>query len=195
MYTDKPCEFKFSVYLLTMEQSAAIKVLSEWARAGRVVFTVGDLAKLFPGDQRRTLLAALGRLVEEGVLARACRGVYVVVLTGEPGSDVIERIAVALRRGHYSYTSLESALSEYGAISQIPIDRLTAMTTGRSGVYTTPWGTIEFTHTKRSVADILANTRSVGRPLRLAKPQAAWRDLKRAGRNTHLVDEQALADV
>lgn len=178
-----------------MEQSKAIKVLAEWARAGRVVFTVGDLAKLFPGDRRRTLLAALGRLVEEGVLARACRGIYVVVLTGEPGSDVIESIAVALRRGHYSYTSLELALSEYGVISQIPVDRLTAMTTGRSGVYTTPWGTIEFTHTKRSVADILANTRPVGRPLRLATPQAAWRDLKRVGRNTHLVDERALADV
>ena len=177
-----------------MEQSVAIKTLAEWARAGRIVFTVGDLAKLFPADQRRTLLAALGRLVDEGVLARVCRGVYVYVLTGDPGSDVIEHIAVALRRGHYSYTSLESALSEYGTISQIPVDRLTAMTTGRSGVYRTPWGTIEFTHTKRSPADILENTRRVGRPLRMATPQAAWRDLKRVGRNTHLVDARALAD-
>ncbi len=41
---------------------------------------------------------------------------------------------------------LESALSEYGVISQIPIDRLTIMTTGRKGHYKTPYGTIEFTH-------------------------------------------------
>jgi len=176
-----------------MEQSVAIKVLAGWARAGRVVFTVSDLAKLFP-EQRRTLQAALGRLVEEGVLVRACRGVYVYVLTADPGSDVIESIAVALRRGYYSCISLESALSEYGAISQLPVDRLTAMTTGRSGVYRTPWGTIEFTHTKRSPTDILDNTRRVGRPLRLATPQAAWRDLKRVGRNIHLVDEQALTN-
>lgn len=38
-------------------------------------------------------------------------------------------------RGEYNYISLESALSEYGIISQIPIDRLTIMTTGRKGEY------------------------------------------------------------
>lgn len=176
-----------------MDQNVAIKTLSEWARAGRLVFTLGDLAKLFPDDRRKTLLAALRRLVHDGVLGRACRGVYVYLLAGgEP--YLVEQIAVALRRGYYSYISLESALSEYGAISQIPVDRLTIMTTGRKGVYRTSWGTVEFTHTKRSPADILDNARDVGRPLRMATPQAAWRDLKRVGRNTHLVDERSLAD-
>ena len=159
-----------------------------------MVFTLGDLAKLFPQDRRKTLLAALRRLVQDGVLGRACRGVYVYLLTGDGAPYLIEHIAVALRRGNYSYTSLESALSEYGAISQIPVDRLTAMTTGRKGVYHTPWGTIEFTHTKRSPADILDNTRDAGRPLRMATSKAAWRDLKRVGRNTHLVDQRALGD-
>jgi len=97
-----------------------------------------------------------------------------------------------LRRGDYSYVSLESALSEYGAISQIPIDRLTVMTTGRKGEYKTPYGTIEFTHTKRNLQNILQSMRDVGRPLRLANPMAAWRDLKRTGRNTHLVEERVL---
>jgi len=46
-------------------------------------------------------------------------------------------------------------LSEYGVISQIPLDRLTVMTTGRKGIYKTIYGTIEFTHTKRSVENIL----------------------------------------
>jgi len=120
--------------------------------------------------------------------------VYVYVLAGDAEPRLIEQIAVALRRGYYSYTSLESALSEYGAISQIPVDRLTVMTTGRKGVYRTRWGTIEFTHTKRSPADILDHTCDVGRPLRMATPQAAWRDLKRVGRNTHLVDESELTN-
>lgn len=177
-----------------MDINTAIKTLSEWARAGRVVFTLGDLAKLFHGDRRKTLLEALRRLVREGVLARACRGVYVYALAGDVEPYLIEQIAVALRRGYYSYVSLESALSEYGAISQIPVDRLTVMTSGRKGVYRTQWGTIEFTHTKRPTADILDNTREVGRPLRMATPLAAWRDLKRVGRNTHLVDERALTN-
>lgn len=177
-----------------MNQNKAIKTLSEWARAGRVVFTLGDLAKLFHEDRHKTLLAALRRLVHDGVLARASRGVYVYLLAGDDEPFLIEHIAVALRRGNYSYVSLESALSEYGAISQIPVDRLTVMTTGRKGAYETPWGMIEFTHTRRSPDDILDNTRDVGRPMRMATPQAAWRDLKRVGRNTHLVDERSLAD-
>lgn len=179
---------------MVMNQNVAIKTLARWARTGRVVFTVGDLAKLFHEDRHKTLLAALRRLVRDGVLERACRGIYVYLLAADSVPHLIEHIAVALRRGHYSYVSLESALSEHGAISQIPVDRLTAMTTGRKGIYHTPWGTIEMTHTRRSPADILEHTLDVGRPLRLATPQAAWRDLKRVGRNTHLVDERALLD-
>ena len=177
-----------------MKQSLAVRTFSEWARRGRVVFTLGDLAKLFPGDRRKTLLASLRRLVDEGVLGRAGRGVYVYLLSESGQPYLIEQIAVALRRGDYSYVSLESALSEYGVISQVPVDRLTVMTTGRSGLYRTPWGVIEFTHSKRTTADILENTRRIGRPLRMATPQAAWRDLKRVGRNTQLVDPDLLSN-
>ena len=177
-----------------MDKKTAIKVLTEWDEAGRYVFTLRDLVKLFPGDSPKTLQAALNRLVRDGLLQRACRGVYVYPLARSRDSHTVERIAVALRRGEYNYISLESALSEYGAISQIPVDRLTVMTTGRKGVYRTPWGTIEFTHTRRPIPDILDSLHDVGRPLRLATPVAAWRDLKRVGRNTHLVDQGALSD-
>jgi len=176
-----------------MDQNTALRVLTDWAQVGRVVFTLGDLAKLFPGDSHKTLKEAVRRLVRDGLLERACRGVYVFALAAEEPTDLIERIAAALRRGEYNYVSLESALSEYGAISQVPIDRLTVMTTGRKGTYQTPWGVIEFTHTKRSVRDILAGIRDVGRPLRMATLEAAWRDLKRVGRNTHLVDLNVIA--
>lgn len=176
-----------------MDRNTALRVFADWARAGRVVFTLGDLAKLFPDDGRKTLKEAVRRLVRDGLLERACRGVYVFALAAEEPTGLIERIAAALRRGEYNYVSLESALSEYGAISQVPVDRLTVMTTGRKGTYQTPWGVIEFTHTKRSVRDILAGIRDVGRPLRMATPEAAWRDLKRVGRNTHLVDRNVIA--
>jgi hypothetical protein len=82
-------------------------------------------------------------------------------------------------------------LSEYGEISQIPIDRLTVMTTGRRGTYKTPYGVIEFTHTKRPVSDILSHVKQVeGRPLRIADREAAWRDLKRVGRNVRMVNRE-----
>ncbi len=175
-----------------MDRQTAIRVLTEWDNKGHYVFTLHDLAKLFPDDSPKTLQEGVNRLVRGGLLQRACRGVYINLLARSRDSDTIERIAQALRRGEYNYVSLESALSEYGAISQIPLDRLTVMTTGRKGTYHTPWGTIEFTHTKRAVSDIIVSIRHTNRPLRMATPQAAWRDLKRVGRNTQLVDEGAL---
>jgi predicted transcriptional regulator of viral defense system len=175
-----------------MKKTPAIRIFTHWDTKGRYVYTLGDLAKLFPEDSPRTLQAGVNRLVKAGILQRVSRGIYLYTFSYNKDSHVIEQIAKALRRGAYNYVSLESALSEYGAISQIPIDRLTVMTTGRKGTYKTPYGTIEFTHTKRKLHDILKSMRDVGRPLRLANPLAAWRDLKRAGRNTHLVDEGVL---
>lgn len=62
------------------------------------------------------------------------------------------------------------------------------MITGREGIYKTPFGTIEYTHTKRSITDIIEGTIQVkNRPLRIASKKIAWRDLKRVGRNTNLV--------
>ncbi len=103
---------------------------------------------------------------------------------------VIEHIAKALRTGEYNYVSLESILSEYGKISQIPIDRLTVMTTGRAGIYHAPYGVIEFTHTKRSINNIISHIKTIpGRPLRIATEETAVRDLKRVGRNLHLLQQ------
>lgn len=90
---------------------------------------------------------------------------------------------------------MESILSEYGVISQIPVSRLTVMTTGRSGVHKTPYGTIEFTHTKRPIPELLERTMEAkGRPLRIATKRAAVRDLVRVGRNVNLIDQEALDD-
>lgn len=176
-----------------MNTNTAIKRLTHWDQQGRRVFTRGDLAKIFHDDSPRAFKAGLQRLVADEILQRPVRGVYIFALSGIKSSDTLEHIAKALRRGEYNYVSLESALSEYGVISQIPVDRLTVMTTGRKGEYPTPFGVIEFTHTKRSPAEILPSVREVQRPLKLATPAAAWRDLKRVGRNTHLVDEKELS--
>ena len=177
-----------------MNREQAIKVLREQDRKGKYVFSNQDLHKLFPEDSFKTFNEGLKRLVKSGAIKRACRDVYVNEEAKQFDSYTIERIAKTLRRGEYNYVSLESMLSEYGVISQIPIDRITIMTTGRKGIYETAYGVIEFTHTKRTVKDILENTTKVNeRPLRIASKPAAWRDLKRVGRNINLVNQEELA--
>ena len=171
---------------------SALKSLHELDVKGRYVYTSKDLAKIFSDDNRHAFQAGLKRLVKNGMLQRAARGVYVFAYSRNIDADTVELIAKTLRRGHYSYVSLESALSLYGAISQVPVDRLTVMTTGREGEFKTPFGVIEFTHTKRSVSEITGNVIQTDRPLRIATRKTAYRDLKRVGRNVHLVDESQI---
>ncbi|WP_106478020.1 type IV toxin-antitoxin system AbiEi family antitoxin [Phytohalomonas tamaricis] len=177
-----------------MNLYTALRTFDDWDAQQRHVFTHHDLAKLFLDDSPKALQEGINRLVRQGILERPTRGIYVYARARSCDAYVLEHIAVAMRRGEYSYVSLESALSEYGAISQIPMDRLTVMTTGRKGTYKTPYGTIEFTHTKRPLAALLKRMKDIGRPLRFATLEGAWGDLKRVGRNTHLVKLEAALD-
>ncbi|EKF9988451.1 MULTISPECIES: type IV toxin-antitoxin system AbiEi family antitoxin [Vibrio harveyi group] len=170
-----------------MDIQTALERLHKFDRQRIYVYTKRNLRRLFFDDSEEAFKQSLPRLIKFGVLERACRGVYVFALSRHKGGYTIEYVAKSLRRGEYNYISLESALSEYGVISQIPIDRLTVMTTGRKGVFKTPYGVIEFTHTDRCDIDILNNTILSDRPLRIATESAAIRDLKRVGRNTHML--------
>lgn len=171
-----------------MRISEATRVLSDWDRRGRNVYTKRDLAKLFGEPTGDTLSETIKRLVARKVLIRAARGVYVYALSSNLGPATIEDVAEAIRRGEYNFESLESALSQWGAISQVPIDRITVMTTGRKGEFRTPFGVIEFTHTASSPLEILANVvRRDGHPLPIATREYALVNLKRVGRNLDLV--------
>ena len=118
---------------------------------------------------------------------------YVFAHSRHLGPTTIEHIARNLRRGELTYESLESALSRHGVISQIPINRLTLMTTGRSGEYRTPYGVIEFTHTKQPVANILPELiERENHALPLASKQLAYANLRSVRRNLDLVDEGEL---
>lgn len=175
---------------IAVKQSDAIKRLAAFDFKGRYVYSSKDMPKLFSEESERSRQATINRLVSSGILERPSKGVYVYSLSRHKGSDILERVAKTLRRGEYSYISLESALSEYGVISQVPVGRITIMTTGRKGEYKTPYGVIEFTHTKRPVTDILAGAQDRGHPLRIATKEVALRDLKRVGRNSHLIDPE-----
>lgn len=179
-----------------MNKIEAINKLATLDRVGAYVLTTGDLAKAFPDEKEKAFEKSLQRLVADGILQRVAKGIYVNAMAKSKKGNVIEDIAAVLRRGHFSYVSRESMLSEYGVISQVPTSRITLMTTGANGLYETPYGTIEFTHTKRRPAELIQRTVTVqGRPLRIATKQAAVADLMRAGRNTNMIDMAELADA
>ena len=172
-----------------MKQNDALNILRSWDIQGRYVFRKHDLAIVLD-ESGRTLDQTLARLKKAGVLERPAHGVYAFAHSRHLGPTTIEHIARNLRRGELTYESLESALSRHGVISQIPINRLTLMTTGRSGEYRTPYGVIEFTHTKQPVANILPELiERESHALPLASKQLAYANLRSVRRNLDLVDE------
>ncbi len=93
------------------------------------------------------------------------------------------------------YISLESRLSEESVISQVP-SRLTVVTTGKSKLFKTPFGMIEFTHTSRNPEDLVPRTRyDSQRRAFLASPFLAYEDLKNVRRNLDLIDYDELEDA
>ncbi len=94
-----------------------------------------------------------------------------------------------LRGGVLNYISLESQLSYTGDISQVLIDRLTVVTKGRSGTFSTPYGVIELTHTKKSIHKIAPNL-YLDNDINMyrAKTVQAIADLKDCNRNVHMLE-------
>jgi len=157
---------------------------------GRRIYTIKDLGKLlFAGD--RALESFLYREVRRSapILRRVAHGVYMFAYTTRPLTHVHEEIARTLRRGDHNYVSFESALSEYGRISQIPAGALTVATTGNPGRFKTSFGYIEFTRVSRKAFDLPSITHELKRPLPMATEAAAIEDLRAEGRNLHLLLE------
>ena len=177
-----------------MNRIDLIHALAALDRQGVYVLLKRDIEKLFPQEGAKAMEKSLQRMVADGLLVRAAKGVYVNPVARSRTGWIIEDVAKALRPGKLCYVSLESMLSEFGVISQVPVSHITVMTTGASGLARTPYGDIEFTHTKRRVSDIVQCTLvAKGRPLRIATKQTAYRDLVRVGRNVNMVDLDELA--
>ena len=162
-------------------------------RRGVWAFTPPTFSALLGDPERNYLKLMMKRLADQGVLARAARGVYVNPYARSIPKDVRGGLIRFLRPRELTYVSLESRLSEAGVISQVAT-ALTCMTTGSPGRFDTPWGAIEFTHTDRPIA--------VGTDVHMredcvleATTERSARDLRRVGRNTGLIDEDTLAQV
>ena len=64
------------------------------------------------------------RLVADGILERIAHDAYLYLLFHPNGCDLLGHIAAFLRPGEVTYESLESAASQWGFISQIPLGRI-----------------------------------------------------------------------
>jgi len=167
--------------------------LADMDRHGVWAFTPATLSAVLGNPSRDYLRLVMKRLADQGILVRAARGVYVNPHARSMPHDVRTGLVRFLRPREVTYISLESKLSEAGAISQVST-ALTCMTTGSPGRFDTPWGAIEFTHTDHPVifgTDVQMRDDGVLE----ATVKRAARDLRRVGRNTDLVDRETLAQA
>lgn len=167
-----------------------IRNLARLASQERYLFTPDDLRALVPDLSDGAYKTLLSRAASEGDLARVCRGLYLFEPVKPSSGLVLFHAAARLRATQFNYISLETALSDSGVISQIPINWITLMSSGRSSkISCGRWGTIEFVHTRQKPQALVGQVHYDSRcRLWRATPQQALRDMKAARRNMDLID-------
>lgn len=139
--------------------------------------------------EKSSLKVALSRHVKAGVIERIAPRLYLNPFCNPP-AFALHRLANFLRPEEDKYLSLESVLSEASVISQVP-SCLTFVTTGASYKFETLLGTIAFVHTEEDPAKWQGHlVYSQDRQIWQASPEKALEDLKRYGKNLHMVNER-----
>lgn len=172
----------------------SMRVLLNWLQKNATnehcLFALQDLRALFPNLSDSAFKTLLSRTVRAEYLERVCRGLYlyrkVVVLDGL----LLFRAAAHLRADKFNYISLETVLSDAGIISQIPMNRISMMSSGRSNsVSCGKWGTIEFIHTHQKPTDVIGQlSYDIHCGVWRANVALALRDMKATHRNSDLIN-------
>lgn len=183
------------MYILRMDRHELDMFLRYLDQNGHWIFTI-QMAGVYFKESDNTLRHSLARHVRNGAIARLSKGLYAnAYARSRPAGFALEDMIRHLRPNRFSYVSLESRLSEEGVISQVPT-LLTVMTTGKSRLFETPLGSIEFTHTTRNPDLLFPRTSfDTRRKAFLASPALAYEDLKHVGRSLDLVDLDELEDA
>jgi len=169
------------------------RILEQLADEERYLFTLDDLHCALPELKRGALKALVSRAEKDGILRRVCRGLYLYPKVAYPQGLLLYHAAARLRAAEFNYISLESALSDVGVISQIQINWITLMSSGRSTTVSCgTFGTIEFIHTKRRPEAIAAEL-TYDQRCRLwrASIPLALKDMNSTKRNRDLIDTEA----
>ncbi len=167
-----------------------LSVFSRTVKTGGGIHTASELALMLEEPCGPAFTKFLADGVKKGILRRVAKGLYESTLTPPEPESAIYKIIKKLRSGVLNYISLESQLSHTGDISQVVMDRVTVVTKGRSGTFTTPYGVIEFTHTKKTVKQIAPNLYfDPDIKMYRATTEQAIADLKHCNRNVHMLVE------
>lgn len=168
-------------------------LLEQVADAQHYLFSPRDIASQFPELGRQALSMLLSRAVDDALLVNVCRGLYMYDKVRRPSGLLLYHAASKLRADTFNYISLESALSDEGVISQIPLQWLTVMSGGRSSTISCGgYGTIEFIHSARTSAALVGRVHFDERcGLWRADVRLALEDMKRCRRPLDLIDWSA----
>lgn len=172
------------------------EVLASLANAEHYLFSPSDLLGALE-IRRGGLAVLLCRAEKSGLLKRVCRGIYLYPRVSYPAGRILFHAAARLRADEFNYISLETALSDAGVISQIPINSITLMSSGRSTVIRCgDFGRIEFVHTVQR-PDELSDFLSYDPNYRLwrASPQLALRDMRATRRNKDLINWEVAREL
>jgi hypothetical protein len=167
-----------------------VKWLDQNITSKSCLFSLHDLRALYPNLSNSTFKALISRAASAGYLDRLCRGIYLYRRAMNYDGLMLFHIAAHLRANELNYISLETALSDAGIISQIPMNWISIMSSGRSNIISCgEFGTIEFVHTNQKPNDImyqLSYDKNCG--LWRANVSLALRDMKTTHRNCDLID-------
>jgi hypothetical protein len=166
-----------------------LSLLASAVKAGGGIHSAQEIAFMLSERPSTTFTKWLAGCVKNGSLRRVTNGLFESTLTPPDPTTAIYKTINKLRRGVLNYVSLESQLSSTGDISQLIMGRVTVMTKGRSGTFSTPYGIIEFTHTKKAINDIAPHLYfdpSIN--MYVASTEQAIADLKYCRRNTHMLE-------
>ena len=170
-----------------------IDTISQLASPQACLFTPSDLRASLPGHSETAFKTLLSRAVSEGYLTRLCRGLYLYEKANPDRGLILPHAAAKLRPLGLNYLSLETVLSDAGVISQIPMNRIMVMSSGRSGVIDCGrWGSIEFVKTRQRPQDLVGSIEYDPRTrLWRAKVAQALRDMRATHRSLDLIDWKA----
>ena len=125
-----------------------------------------------------------------GYLVRVCRSLYSYKKAIPYNGLLLFHAAAHLRAHEFNYISLETVLSDVGVISQVPMNWISIMSSGRSNIVSCgEFGTIEFIHTNQKPNDLIEqliydpNCR-----LWRANVALAMKDMKVTRRNCDLIN-------
>jgi hypothetical protein len=171
-----------------------IKILTQWLvdhiKHEHYLFTPFDIRALLPQLSDAAFKALMSRAVRAKLLVRICRGLYLYKPALPKNGLLLYQACAVLRADKFNYISLETVLSDVGIISQVPLNWISIMSSGRSSIISCgEFGTIEYVHTEQEpecLRSQLIYDHNCG--LWRANVHLALRDMKATRRNCDLID-------